>query len=111
MEVDYDTAKRKVSKKFKRMCEVYKFFSRNWSHLCDYSEESMIEMYTFETYGIGNPDTTNGYFLGKKWMGVTIGMWLEDLPEGYVLSQHFKNQLYDDPDLPNWWLDKVLKQY
>ena len=39
-------------------------------------------------------------------MGVTISMWKEDIKKGYL----GKKELYDDPNLPNWWLDKVLKE-
>jgi hypothetical protein len=86
------------------MCGVYRYFSKHFEHICDYSDESMMEMFLYETYGEGRPDNTNGYFLGKKWMDVTIAMWHEDIPKGLLT----KFELYNDPDLPDWWLDKVL---
>ena len=72
--------------------------------MCDYSEESMLELYMYETYGEGRCDDTNGFHLGKKWMDVTVEMWKEDFEKRLL----FKCELYDDPELPDWWLDKVL---
>ena len=37
-------------------------------------------------------------------MGVTIGMWKEDLPTGLIL----RRELYEDPNYSHWWLDQVL---
>ena len=87
------------------MCVVYYYFSKEWEHICDYSDESMMEMFLYESFGEGNPDNSNGYYLGKKWMDVGIEMWREDIEKGLL----FKWELYDSPDLPDWWLDKVLK--
>jgi len=65
----------------------------------------MMEMFLYESFGEGNPTNSNGYFLGKKWMDVNIEMWREDIEQGFL----FKQELYDSPNIPNWWLDKVLK--
>jgi hypothetical protein len=87
------------------MFEIYKHFSKDWQHCLDYSEESMLELYHSESYGnvICNPN--NGYYVGKKWCNVVIKMWKEDIESGIL----FKHELYSDPDLPDWFLDKVLK--
>lgn len=61
-------------------------------------------MYLSESYGDVSVDESNGYFVGKKYMDVTLKMWREDLKIGIL----FKNELYDDPDIPDWFLDKVL---
>ena len=37
-------------------------------------------------------------------MGVTVGMWKEDLPKGLIL----RRELYEDPNYPHWLLDQVL---
>lgn len=60
-------------------------------------------MYYGETHGdpVG---PKNGFYQGKKWMGVTVKMWKEDIEKGLL----FKKELYDDPNYPHWWLDKVL---
>ena len=103
----YVTAKRKkpkLTKKYREMCELYSQFSKEWSHICEYGEERMMEMFLYETYGEGNIDNTNGYYLGQKWMGVAITMWREDIQKGLLA----KIELYNDPNLPDWWLDKVL---
>ena len=47
----------------------------------------------------------NGYFVGKRWVDLTVSMWKEDIEKRLL----FKSELYDDPTLPNWFLNKVLK--
>jgi hypothetical protein len=88
------------------MCEVYKYFSRDWSSFSDYSEESMLELYISESYGDVQCEDSNGYYLGKKWLSVTVSMWKEDMQKGTL----FLKELYDDPEIPDWWLDKVFKK-
>ncbi len=78
-------------------------FANDWKHLVDFSDESLIEMYLHETHG-SDISKTNGYLLGKKWMGVNVSMWKEDIAKGYF----FKCELYNDSKYPHWWLDKVL---
>jgi len=107
--VDYDTAKRKpikVSKKFRKMCDVYKHFSKDWKSMCDYSEESMLELFISESYGDVKCEPNNGYYIGKQYLNVSVAMWKEDIPKGLL----FIKELYQDPDLPDWWLDKVFKK-
>ena len=87
------------------MCEVYKYFSRSWEHCLDYSEESMLELFISESYGDVKCKENNGFYHGKRWLNVTVKMWLEDIPKGVL----FKKELYNDPDLPDWWLDKIFK--
>lgn len=87
------------------MCEVYRYFSRSWKHYLDYSEESMLELFISESYGDVKCKDTNGYYVGKKWLSVSVAMWKEDVSKGLL----FKQELYDDPDLPHWWLDNVFK--
>lgn len=86
------------------MAELYKHFSKDWEGCLDFSDESLREMYYSETHGDPVKDT-NGYHHGKKWMGVAIQMWKEDIEKGYL----FKQELYQDPNYPRTWLDKVLK--
>lgn len=85
------------------MVPLYRYFSRHWEGL-DYSDDSLYDLYMFETFGQGKLNPDNGFANGKKWMDVTVSMWLEDL--GKIL---WKSELYDDNELPDWWLDKVLK--
>lgn len=88
------------------MVELYKHFSRDWAHLCDYSEEAQLDAYLFESQGVKPPtrERLNGYLMGKQWMGVSVSMWKEDLMSGLL----FRKELYADPALPHWWLDQVL---
>ena len=90
------------------MCVVYIHFSKEWEHICDYSDESMMEMFLYESFGEGYPKVTNGYYLGKKWMDINVKMWYEEIPKGYSMPQCFKDELYGDPNYPDWWLDKVI---
>lgn len=88
------------------MCEIFRIFSKDWEHLVDYSEESMLEMYNHDTYGHSISDK-NGFLLGKKWLSVNIEMWREDLEKGYL----FKSELYNDGKYPHWWLDSIFKNW
>ena len=86
------------------MCEIYQHFARNTEvSTLDFSDESRLALYSFETFGKGEVSPLNGFAVGKKWMDVTVSMWREDL--GTLL---FKQELYADPNYPKWWLDKVL---
>jgi hypothetical protein len=87
------------------MCSVYKIFSTDWEHICDYSEDCMRELNIYESTGKGSCRWNNGYYLGKKYMDVTLKMWREDIEQGLL----FKHELYEDDTYPVWWLDNVLK--
>jgi len=73
----------------------------------DYSEESLIECYEWESCGKQPSNERNGYIVGKKSIGITVTMWKEDIQKGLLL----KSELYNDENLKEfkWWLDKVLK--
>jgi len=86
------------------MCEVYRLFSKDWEHISDYSDEAMLELYNSETYG-SSVRELNGYYIGKRWLSVTVAMWKEDI-EQRLLTKH---ELYLDGKFPEWWLDSVLK--
>jgi hypothetical protein len=86
------------------MVPLYRYFAREWSHCLDFSDDALYEMYDNESCGIGTISPDNGFYHGKKWMNVTIAMWREDMC--ITLWPH---ELYDDPDLPHWWLDKMFK--
>lgn len=87
------------------MAELYRYFAKPWEHVLDFSDEALVEMYNSESYGT-KIDPKNGYLVGKHWLNVTVTMWKEDLALGTL----FKHELYSDPDLPNWWLDGILKR-
>ena len=64
-------------------------------------------MFNHETYGTEISDRKrNGYYVGKQWLNVHIEMWKEDIEKGYL----HKQELYDDPLFPNWWLDSIFKK-
>lgn len=85
------------------MCEVYRLFSKDWEHIGDFSEESMLELYKSESYGTPVSEL-NGYYIGKRWLSVTVAMWKEDIEQKLL----FKHELYEDGRFPKWWLDSVM---
>lgn len=109
----YDIAKRNkgqprtsvngVSKKFKRMAELYKYFARHWTGL-DFSDEALLEMFNSESYGTRvNPK--NGYLIGKGYLNMTVTSWKEDIALGTL----FVKELYADGNFPEWWLDGIFQ--
>jgi len=99
----------KPSKKWLKMAGVYKLFNSSG----DFSEAAMVEMYEWESKGIGNIGKAlfnnrgicNGYAVGKKWLDVMISMWRRDISDGLLHPY----ELYVDGKFPYWWLDRVLK--
>lgn len=85
------------------MCEVYRIFSKDYENFCDFSDSSIIELFNNESYGSPVSDK-NGFYVGKKWLNVTIKMWKEDIECGML----YKWELYEDGKFPEWWLDSVL---
>lgn len=86
------------------MCLLYKHFANNES--LDFSKDAKKELYKAETFGKGNPHYRNGYAIGKKWLNVQVEMWFEDIAAGMLYIE----ELYNDPNYPKWWLDKILKK-
>lgn len=83
------------------MAEIYKKFAEDKEGV-DFSDTAMEEMYQYESIGKEFNNPMNGYFLGKKWMDVTIEMWRHDIKEGLL----FRFEL--EEEFPKWWLDKIL---
>ncbi len=69
----------------------------------DFTEEALYDLYIYESTGQGKVRSDNGYANGKKWMDVAVAQWREDLWRTLMPWE-----LYLDPNLPDWWLDKVL---
>ena len=86
------------------MAELYKQFAESWTGL-DYSDQSLLDMYNAESYGTPLDERLNGFYVGKQWMGVTVSMWKEDHANGHLSY----SELYRDERLPDWWLDRVLR--
>jgi len=83
------------------MCEIHKRFAQDWKDCLDFSDEAIIEAFNGESYG-SPVSKFNGFYQGKKWAGVMVTMWKEDIEKGLLT----RKELYDD--FPSWWLDKVL---
>lgn len=86
------------------MSELYRRFSKDWQHILDYSDQSLLELFLSESYGTEIHNELNGFYVGKKWLNVTTSMWLQDIEQGLL----FKQELYQDPNLPHWFLDKIF---
>lgn len=99
------TIKRKLGKKFRKMIPIYEYFGQHWDF--DFSDDMLHELYHYESSGVGTISPMNGYANAKKWMDVTISMWREDITKGLL----FVWELYADPALPDWWLDKILVDF
>lgn len=91
------------------MCEVYRLFAQDWASCSTFTDDDIIELYNHESYGSplrqhepGKPG--NGFALGKRWLDVTLAMWLEDIRDGILR----RSELYEDGKFPHWWLDRVL---
>jgi hypothetical protein len=95
----------KPTKNWWKMADIYRRFAKDWPNV-DFSEEAANAMFAYESRGIPLPQNTktNGFVLGKKWMDVTIEMWLEDIKNELL----FAHELLDD-GYPEWFLYKVLK--
>ena len=89
------------------MIPIYEYFGSKGSNILDWSEDALYSIYYFESIGRGSGDLKpdNGYAYGKKLMDISISMWKEDL---YVTLWPW--ELYEDPNLPDWWLDKLFKK-
>lgn len=86
------------------MAELYRYFAASMSSKLDFSEEAELSLYNHESYGcLLSPN--NGFAVGKQYLNLQVTMWREDLRRGWL----FKHELYEDPNLPHWWLDSVLK--
>jgi len=69
----------------------------------DWSDKALTQLYVYESLGKGSIEANNGFALGKKMIDVALAQWKEDM---YITL--FPFELYEDPNLPDWWLDKVL---
>jgi len=85
------------------MCEVYRYFSRHWEHVLDFSDESLVELFNHESYGTPC-SPKNGFLVGKQHLNVNVAMWKEDIIKGVL----FKQELYDG-EFPTWWLDSIFR--
>jgi hypothetical protein len=121
----------KMSWRFKRMLPIYKLFAEPWSSTCDFSEESALVLYDYESKGKGDLSidiynkTHNGYMVGKKWLNVQVSAWIEDLSififkDGYrepVKNPHYEGwynvlkRLYTDTKFPHWWLNEIFDKW
>lgn len=88
------------------MVPIYEYFGKGYSGL-DWSECAMYDLYHQESFGskVCQIQPNNGYAHGKKMLSITVAMWKEDL---YITLWPW--ELYEDPNLPDWWLNSVFKR-
>ena len=86
------------------MSEIYRYFSRHWEHVLDFSDGSLIELFNHESYGTPC-SSKNGFLVGKQHLNVNVTMWKEDIEKGLL----FKSELYSDGNFPEWWLDSIFR--
>lgn len=77
---------RGVSNKFLTMCDLYLLFAEDWKDLLDFSDQMKVELYNSESYGT-SVSSTNGYFVGKKYLNVQVTMWKEDIKKDCCLKK------------------------
>jgi len=87
------------------MVPLYRYFARSWNHCLDFSEDALYEMYWHESRGEGHPAANNGYHVGKRYLNVAVAQWREDM-----FKTLWPWELYLDPDLPHWWLDREFPE-
>jgi hypothetical protein len=107
---------KKISKKWIRISELYRFFARDY-HDLDFSDDAALAMYDFESRGVGNVNhydkingKINGYAVGKHMLDLQMAMWKEDIRSSYppILTKY---ELLTDPDLElvRWFLEEKLE--
>jgi hypothetical protein len=75
----------KISKKWRRMQQVYLYFAEG---RFDLSEAAALAMYRYESCGEGElglglfSGEINGYVVAKHWLNVTVARWRESLQQG-----------------------------
>lgn len=102
----------KVSKKWLKTAQLYKFFSKDYQGL-DFSDSAAEAMYNYETYGEGRvtyhekvDGLYNGFAVGKHLMDIQIATWNEDLRRPFMLTKY---ELLNDPELKEikWFLEQL----
>lgn len=69
-----------------------------------FDDEMIVEMFNSDSFGTP-VSSNNGFALGKKWMDVTIAMWIEDIERGLLQ----KIEIYEDYKYPRDWTEGVLR--
>lgn len=85
------------------MSEIYRIFAEDWKHVLDFSDDALLELYNYESYG-GSVNSKNGFAVGKKYLNLHVTDWKEEIKQGLL----FKHELYQDEKFPTWWLDNIL---
>jgi len=96
---------KKITKKFEKMCEIYRIFSYDgWRYNASFTEEDKLELFYAETFG-DTCKSNNGFAIGKRFMDITVAGWIEERDEGLLPAA----SLYGGK-FPTWWLNNVLNR-
>ena len=90
--------KKKVSKKWLKMYDVYMSFADKSNTVLDFSDNMSIEMYNHESRGF-TISSNNGFYWGKHNLDLTLKMWIEDVANKTLLPIEILN----DEKFPLWW--------
>jgi len=84
----------KIRTRYRNKAKLYKYFVRDWEHICVFDETALQECYLWETYGQKLTTKNNGYVYGKQWMDVNISMWKEDIEKGLLSKSELGDLSY-----------------
>jgi hypothetical protein len=69
----------KISKKYRDIAQMYKYFGRERIYLMDFSESALEAIFANESHGTPLNEKTNGFAYGKRLKDITVASWKEDL--------------------------------
>lgn len=58
-------------------------------------------MYNSESFGTPVDERKNGFYIGKQYLTITVNGWREDIAKGQLKLW----ELYEDPRIPDWYLE------
>lgn len=98
----------KVSRRWRRHAEVYRFFAENQCSGLDFSDEAARQAFEAESVGAKYDLTRNGYTVGKHWANVQVDLWRQDI--GTLFSW---DELLEAPGLApiRWWVEEQCKRH
>lgn len=62
---------------------LYQHFARLFGEF-DFSDDALLSMYNYESYGAELVGSNNGFFIGKRWLNWHVTNWKEGLRQGSI---------------------------
>ena len=79
-----------ISRKYAAKAAHYRRVARSNIQGLDFSEQSLRELYDWESRGIGRVDKArNGFAYGKWIVDLSVSMWIEDILAGNACKAEF----------------------